>query len=148
MVFRHATHFFVISFLILEGISHLLKTLVLQCLKIPNSVSSLKKIPNVEYFYVKNGASIFLKSESFWGIFRHYDMWPFSKKKLFKVFQTKVSISFQLENKKLFRPLCFYSLKRRFFQWHIANSIIFFSDRHTQNVKEGGKKNTEFHSQF
>ena len=65
MVFRHATHFFVISFLILEGISHLLKTLVLQCLKIPNSVSSLKKIPNVEYFYVKNGASILLKKRVF-----------------------------------------------------------------------------------
>ena len=44
MVFRHATHFFVISFLILEGISHLLKTLVLQCLKIPNSVSSLRSL--------------------------------------------------------------------------------------------------------
>ena len=67
MVFRHATHFFVISFLILEGISHLLKTLVLQCLKIPNSVSSLKKIPNVEYFYVKNGTSILLKNKSFEG---------------------------------------------------------------------------------
>ena len=33
--------------------------------KNPKSVSSLKSLFNVEYFYVKNGASIFLKSESF-----------------------------------------------------------------------------------
>ena len=64
MVFRHATHFFVISFLILEGISSS-KNFSLTVSENPNSVSSLKNIPNVEYFYVKNGASIFLKSESF-----------------------------------------------------------------------------------
>ena len=97
--------------------SHRLKTLVfLTVFANPQQCLIFKKIPNVEYFYVKNGTSILLKNKSFEG-FLDTVICDLSQRKSFsKFFKQKFQFHFSQRIKKLFRPLCFYSLKRRFFQ--------------------------------